>query len=216
MNASHQHYMRHNSALSTLPGLSISTSTSCASSIHTTSHTDIACSSPYYYYSSPSSSPTTISHGASQLPLQSSYRPLDKRSQSVSVRLRRRTSSSVSPPQRSASACSTLLKEVSLVHHHHLSAESPINPVIRHSAIDVVPAARDDLSPPPPPQQQQWWDDSQLALELADDLPPNHLSSTSHRNIKTKLHQWFLSPKKQPFLPDQSSRRRHLFSKWRT
>lgn len=214
MNASHQHYRRHNSALSTLPNLSISASTSCASSIHTTSHTDNGCSSPYYYYSSPSSSPTTNSHGTTQLPLQSSYRPLDKRSQSVSVRLRRRTSSSVTPPQRSASACSTLLKEVSFV-HHHLSAESTIDPVIRHSAIDVITAPRDDLSPPSPPQPQQWWDDSQLALELADDLPPNHPSSTSHRNIKAKLHQWFLSSKKPPFLPDQSSGRRRLFNKWR-
>lgn len=195
----HKHLARDYSGSSTLPSLSISTSTSCASSVMSTSPTDYH--NPYYYYSSPSStsSPTNYANNSNangNPPLRQSHRSLEKRSLSASVRLRRRTSSPLLPPQRSASAGSNLLKESSGTHysHHHPHLHSiAINDTTsRHSAVEVAP----------PPQQR--WDDSQLAMELADDLPSE--TETSSRNgLTTKVRQWITPTKKQ---------RRRPFNQW--
>lgn len=189
---SHKHFARDNSGSSTLPGLSISTSTSCASSVLSASPTDYH--NPYYYYSSPSST-SSPSKNANILiangnpPARQPHRSLEKRSLSASVRLRRRTSSPLLPPQRSASAGSNMLKESSGAHfsHHHLHSIAVNDTTSRHSAIKVAPSP-------------QRWDDSQLAMELADDLPSE--SDLSSRNgLTTKVRQWITPTKKQKRRP---------------
>jgi hypothetical protein len=113
------------------------------------------------------------------------------------VRLRRRTSSPLLPPQRSASAGSNLLKESSGAHyshhhHHHLHSSAINDTTSRHSAVEVAPLP------------SQRWDDSQLAMELADDLPSE--SEISSRNgLTTKVRQWITPTKKQ---------RRRPFNQW--
>ncbi|CAO3593478.1 unnamed protein product [Absidia cylindrospora] len=143
MASSRRHSHRHHSALSAVPSLSLSVSTSRASSVFS------ATENPHYYCS---------------------------------------TSSSPTRPQ---------------THLRHHSIEKPSSEGLNSSIalerpLSCLALTNDgNMTFPPPPQQR--WDDSQLALDLADDTPTSSsvtATSFSRHNIKTKMQQW-ISPLKK-------------------
>ncbi|ORZ05367.1 hypothetical protein BCR42DRAFT_428152 [Absidia repens] len=164
MASSRRHSHRHHSALSAVPSLSLSVSTSRASSVFSTT-----TESPNYCSSSSPSSPTRpqthLRHHSIEMPLSSE-----------------RLNSSIALEHQLT--CSTFL-------------------VLANGGRMTFPL------PPAPPPPQQRWDDSQLALDLADDIPVSSISSSSakinntpfsRRNIKTKVQQWISPLKKKQSL----------------